>query len=171
MFRKYEYVANKLDEQGKPSFHMKLKMISILQQSTAKRIETIRTIVKFFNDRILIFCGRTDIADGLSIPSYHSKSTEKKVWEDFVEGRIPHLAVVKIGNTGTTYMPLNKVIINYFDSNSQNMTQKIMRCMSLEYDNIDKKCIIYIISSNEPTEIRWLNKAISMFSKDKIHYL
>ena len=81
------------------------------------------------------------------------------------------MAVVKIGNTGVTYKPLNKVIINYFDSNAENLAQKINRCMAMEYNNPDKKAIIYIICSNEIVEQRWLHKALEFFDKNKIKFV
>lgn len=171
LFDTYRYIIDKLEKEGKPSFFMKLKLISILQTSIAKLDKTIDLIHQFKDDRLLIFCGRTEIADNLGIPSYHSKSTEKNVWDDFVNGISKHLAVVKIGQTGITFLPLNRVIINYFDSNEENMTQKIMRCLSLEYNNPEKKAIIYCICSTEEIEFRWLQKALSMFDKNKIKYL
>jgi superfamily II DNA or RNA helicase len=165
----YYIRQEKKDEE--PSFFMRLKIIDILQNSRAKRAKTVELIKEFINDRLLIFTGRTEIADSLGIPSYHSKSIEKKVWEDFVNGVIPHLAVCKIGRVGTTFTPLNKVIINYFSSSSEDLTQKIMRCLSLEYDNPEKKSIIYLITSDENIEITWMNKALTMFDKNKIKYL
>ena len=81
------------------------------------------------------------------------------------------MAVVKIGNTGVTYKPLNKVIINYFDSNAENLAQKINRCMAMEYDTPDKKSHIYIISSDTNVEARWLKKALEFFDKSKIKYV
>jgi superfamily II DNA or RNA helicase len=171
LFDNYNWVANRLAKEGKDNFHLKLKMIRVLQKSRAKASKTIDLIMEFYEERLLVFCGLTEIADRLGIPSYHSKSTEKKVWEDFVSGNIPHLAVVKIGRVGTTFTPLNKVIINYFSSSSEDLTQKILRSMSLEYDNPDKKAIIYCICSTETIEENWLQKALSMFNKDKIHYL
>jgi hypothetical protein len=122
------------------------------------------------NERVLVFCGTVKVASSLGIPSYHSESTDKQVFEDFAEGAGNHLAVVKIGNTGVTYKPLDKVIINYFDSNAENLAQKIMRCTAFEYDNESKKAQIYIISSTEPVEQKWLNKALDLFEKDKIFY-
>ena len=77
----------------------------------------------------------------------------------------------KIGNTGVTYKPLNKVIINYFDSNAENLAQKINRCMAMEYNNPDKKAYIYIISSNEEVELKWLSRALEFFDKNKIKYI
>jgi len=151
-------------------FKLKLSIIRILQKSIAKKDATINLINKYKNDRILVFCGLTDIADNLGISSYHSRSRDKKVWSEFLDGDIPHMAVVKIGNTGTTYMPLSKVIINYFDSNCETLSQKILRCMSLEYDNPDKKALIYIISSDEEIEIKWLIKALDLMNKNKIRF-
>lgn len=43
--------------------------------------------------------------------------------------------------------------------------------MSMEYDNPDKKAHIYIISSNEQVEQKWLNKALEFFDKSKIKYI
>ena len=126
---------------------------------------------KYKDERILVFCGLTKIADELGIPSYHSKSSEKQIFDDFAEGRGNHLAVVKIGNTGVTYKPLNKVIINYFDSNGENLAQKINRCMAMEYNTPDKKAHIYIISSDEEVEAKWLKKALEFFDNSKIKYI
>jgi hypothetical protein len=143
----------------------------IIQSSLAKRNATKRLLATHKDERVLVFCGTTAIADDLGIPSYHSKSSEKKLFEDFAEGEGKHLAVVKIGNTGVTYKPLDKVIINYFDSNAENLAQKINRCMAMEYNTPDKKAHIYIISSDESVEQKWLNKALEFFDKNKIKYV
>jgi hypothetical protein len=105
----------------------------------------------------------------LGIPSFHSKSTDKESFKRFAEGEGNHMAVVKIGNTGVTYKPLNKVIINYFDSNAENLAQKINRCMAMEYNNLDKKARIYIVCTTEPVEEKWLNKALEFFDQSKIN--
>lgn len=164
------YVINKLQKTGKDTMFLRLNRMRIIQNSLSKLNETKRILNKYKDDRILVFCGVTKTADALGIPSYHSKSTEKNIFQDFVDGKGKHLAVVKIGNTGVTYKPLNKIIINYFDSNAENLAQKINRCMAMEYSNPDKKSHIYIISTNEPTEQNWLNKALEFFDDDKIHY-
>jgi hypothetical protein len=43
--------------------------------------------------------------------------------------------------------------------------------MAMEYDTPDKKAQIYIISSNEKVEEKWLNKALEFFDKSKIKYV
>jgi hypothetical protein len=63
------------------------------------------------------------------------------------------------------------VIINYFDSNAENLAQKINRAMGFEYNNPDKKAHIYIITSDQGIELAWLTKALAFFDKSKIKYI
>jgi superfamily II DNA or RNA helicase len=170
-FDSYGWVIDSLERQGKATMFLRLARMRIIQSSLAKLEATRKLLAKHKDERVLVFCGITKIADSLGIPSYHSKSDEKQVFEDFAEGKGNHLAVVKIGNTGVTYKPLNRVIINYFDSNAENLAQKINRCMAMEYNTPDKKAHIYIISSNEDVELKWLRKALEFFDKDKIKYI
>jgi superfamily II DNA or RNA helicase len=170
-FDNYGWVIDQMERQGKNTMFLRLGRMRIIQSSLAKLNATRRILQNNPNDRILVFCGVTKTADALGIPSYHSKSGEKQMFEDFASGVGNHMAVVKIGNTGVTYKPLNKVIINYFDSNAENLAQKINRCMAMEYNNPDKKAQIYIISSNEDVELKWLKKALEFFDKSKIKYV
>lgn len=170
-FVAYGYVIDSLERQGRSTMFLRLARMRIIQNSIAKMEKTRELLKKHRDERILVFCGVTKIADQLGIQSYHSKKEEKKVFDDFVEGKGKHLAVVKIGNTGVTYKPLNRVIINYFDSNGENLAQKINRCMAMEYDNPDKKAHIYIVCSNEDVERKWLKKALEFFDKTKIKYI
>jgi superfamily II DNA or RNA helicase len=165
------WVVNRMQSNGSDTMFMRLARMRLIQSSLAKTNATKALLNKYKDERVLVFCGVTKIADSLGIPSYHSKSSEKEMFQKFAEGEGNHLAVVKIGNTGITYKPLNKVIINYFDSNAENLSQKIMRCMAMEYNTPDKKAHIYIISSDESVELRWLNKALEFFDKNKIKYL
>lgn len=170
-FDAYGYVINSLEAQGKSTMFLRLARMRIIQNSIAKMEKTRELLKKHKDERVLVFCGVTKIADQLGIPSYHSKKEEKEIFDNFVNGKGKHLAVVKIGNTGVTYKPLNRVIINYFDSNGENLAQKINRCMAMEYDNPDKKAQIYIISSDETVELKWLGKALEFFDKNKIKYV
>ena len=170
-FDALSWVIDQNEQRGQNTMFLRLNRMRIIQKSIAKLEATKRILNSHPNDRILVFCGVTEIADNLGCPSYHSKSNEKQMFLDFAEGKGNHMAVIKIGNTGVTYKPLNKVIINYFDSNGENMAQKILRCMAMEYDNLDKKAEIVIISSNEPVEFKWLKKALEFFDKEKIKYI
>lgn len=170
-FNEFTYVINKIEDDGGDSKFMRLARMRIVQNSLSKLSKTKQLLKEMQDERILVFCGVMSVADNLDIPSYHSKSREKKIFEEFAEGTGNHLAVIKIGNTGITYKPLNKVIINYFDSNAENLAQRVLRCMSIEYDNPDKRAHIYIISSTEEVEDKWLTKALEFFSPEKIKWL
>ena len=165
------WVINKLQNAGNDTMFIRLARMRLIQSSLAKVKATRALLEKHAEERVLVFCGTTAVADNLGIPSYHNKSKEKEIFEEFAEGEGNHLAVVKIGNTGVTYKPLNKVIINYFDSNAENLAQKINRCMAMEYNTPDKKAHIYIVSSNEDVELKWLQSALSFFSPEKIKYI
>lgn len=170
-FDAYGYVINSLEAQGKATMFLRLARMRIIQNSVAKMEKTRDLLKKHKDERVLVFCGVTKIADSLGIPSYHSKKDEKQLFEDFASGKGNHMAVVKIGNTGVTYKPLNRVIINYFDSNAENLAQKINRCMAMEYNNPEKKAQIYIVCSDEDVEAKWLKKALEFFDKNKIKYI
>ncbi len=150
---------------------IKLARMRIVQNSLAKMKMTRKILAENKDQRILVFCGVTAIADQIGCPVYHSKAGEKEVFRKFAEGEGNHLAVVKIGNTGVTYKPLNRVVVNYFDSNAENLAQKILRCMAMEYNTPDKKALITIICSDEPVERGWLKKALDFFEPSKIKYL
>lgn len=169
-FDAYTWVINNMEMEGRDTMFLRLSRMRVIQNSIAKVEMTKKLIERHKDERVLVFCGITKIADSLGIPSYHSKSSEKKIFTDFAEGKGNHLAVVKIGNTGVTYKPLNRVIINYFDSNSENLAQRINRCMAMEYTNPDKKAYIYIVSSDEEVEKKWLRKALEFFDHRKIKY-
>lgn len=169
-FDAYGWAINQLDLRGQNAMFLRLARMRIIQNSVAKMEKTRALLAKHKDERVLVFCGVTAIADQLGIPVYHSKAGDKQVFEDFAAGKGNHLAVVKIGNTGVTYKPLNRVIINYFDSNAENLAQKINRCMAMEYNTPDKKAHIYIVCSAEEVERKWLRKALEFFDKDKIVY-
>lgn len=170
-FKALSYVINKMMYSGSGNtMFLRLARMRLIQNSLAKLNKTKQLLQQYKDERILVFCGITKIADELGIPSHHSKSKDKEAFKRFAEGEGKHMAVVKIGNTGITYKPLNKVIINYFDSNAENLAQKINRCMAMEYNTPDKKADIYIICSDEDVEQKWLNKALEFFDRNKIIY-
>lgn len=166
----YGAVIKKMEDEKKDTFFPRLARMRLIQNSLAKLNATKEILNSRKNERILVFCGLIDIVEKIGCPVYHSGIKGKKVFEDFVGGKGKHMAVVKIGNTGTTYTPLDKTIVNYFDSNSENLTQKILRCMAMEYNNKEKKAKIWLISSNEDFELKWLRKALEFFDPAKIKY-
>lgn len=164
-------VIEKFEENGKDTKLLRFNRMRFLQNLPSKRNLVKRLLIDYKDERVLVFCGTIKMADSLGIPSHHSKSKSDEGFSTFVEGKGNHFAVVKIGNTGVTFFPLSRVIITAFDSNSENLTQKIFRSMSIEYNNPEKKALIYIISSTEKVERNWLNRALEMFDRNKIKYI
>lgn len=167
-FDSYTFVINKLKEKNKPFMFLALSRMRIIQNSIAKLEATKKLLREFKDERVLVFCGLIKIAEQLGIPVEHSKGGEGNL-KEFSEGNGNHLALIKLGNTGITFKPLNKIIINYFDSNSENLEQKIGRAMNLEF--VGQVADIYLITSNEEAELKWMNKALQNFDKSKINYI
>lgn len=170
-FDGYTHVINKMEDMGKDTFFLRLSRMRLIQNSIAKKNKTIELLKQYSEERILVFTGLKKIADNLGIPSYHSTTKDKESFAKFASGEGNQLAVVGIGSSGVTYLPLNRIIISYFSSDPQDLCQKINRATNFEYNNPDKKAHIYIISSTEETEIKWLKRALQFFSKEKIKYL
>lgn len=168
-FDAYMWVKKELEAKKEPYFFLDLKMISIIQNSHSKLMKTRELLHSFRNQRCLVFTGLTSIADQLEVPVYHSKSKNKEVFEDFCAGRnYNHLACVKLVQSGITIMPLSHSIINYTSGNPEDTCQKICRMLNMEYDNLNKKASIHIISTDEEFETDRLTTALSFFDKKKI---
>ena len=169
--RALTWVINSMDIKRKNANFMRMARMRVLQKSISKLKRTIEVLRENPKARMLVFCGVIEIAESLGIPTHHGKSKDKELFQEFVDGKINKLAVVKIGGSGVTYTKLNRIIINSFDSNAEKLAQKINRAMSMEYDNPDKRAEILILSSNDDTELNWLRKTLEFFDKSKITYV
>lgn len=168
----FDRLTNKLFDLNTPikTKMLRLQRMGLIKKSKAK-IDLTKKILEDLSDkRVLVFTGLTEVADGLGIDSYHSKNDDESVKDKFLAGDISKLAIVNKLNTGITFAKLNTAVINFFDSNSENMAQKISRVTCMEYDNPDKIAHIIIITSDEEVELKWLNKSLSFFDPSKITY-
>lgn len=162
------YVKNKMEEENKSYFHIDLKIISLLQNSIAKKQKTIELLNQSKNERVLVFCGSTNIADSLNIPTYHSKSKEKKVFEDFCNGLGTHLATIKMMDSGVTILPISKGLINYTSGSPEETGQKLCRFLGIEYNTPNKKADLHIICSDTDFEKSRIKTALLFFDENKI---
>jgi superfamily II DNA or RNA helicase len=149
---------------------LRLTRMRIFKSSQAKIDLTKKILNDLKNNRVLVFTGLTEVADSLGIESYHSKNKNEIGKDRFINGKSKHLAVVNKLKAGITFPKLNTVILNSFDSNSENTAQKISRATCMEYDNPDKVAHIIIITTNEPIELEWLKKTLEFFDDKKIFY-
>lgn len=162
---------NMLKDNKKPYFFVDLAIINLLQNSEAKKQKTIQLLNKYDDERILVFCGTTETADDLGIPSYHSKTKEKEILDSFCKGKGKHMATIRMMQSGITILPISKGVINYMSGNPEDSAQKICRFLGIEYDNLDKKADIHIICTDTDFEKERLKTALMFFDEKKIvHY-
>jgi len=166
-----DYLKGESDN-PKTKHMMNLRMINTIQNSMAKAMKTIDLLSEFTGERVLVFCGVTEVADNLGIPVYHSKAREKDIFLDFCvgAGTVNQLATIKMMQAGITITPINKGIINYMSGNPEDSAQKICRFLGLEYSNPGKKAEIHIVSTNEDFELSRLRTGLVFFDPAKITY-
>ncbi len=161
----YTYV---IEKQGQ-NLLLNLARMRVIHNSLAKTESTKHLLNSLRNERVLVFCANNKVAKSLGCIVHTSKFNNQADFDKFILGKgNKHLAVCKIGNTGVSFKNLDHIIVNAFDSNSENLTQRI--CRSLILDEKGKISNIYIITSDEKAELRWLEKSLEFFDKTKIKY-
>ena len=122
------------------------------------------------NQRALVFSGTIEIADQLGIPVFHSKAKDIEVRDAFCRGEGDYLSTVDMFEAGVTVKPIKVAIISSFDSNPENLAQRISRLTGFEYDNPSKVAKIYIVCT-DTIEKGWLTKALEFFDLSKVTYI
>ena len=149
-----------------------IQRMQIFKKSRGKAAVTLKLIerARKNNQRALIFCGTTEIADSLGIPVFHSKAKDLDLRDTFCSGVGQFLATVDMFEAGVTVKPIDVAIINSFDSNPENLAQRISRLTGYEYDNPEKLAKIYIVCT-KTVEEQWLEKALEFFDLSKVNYI
>lgn len=168
--QKYNAISWVIKNKGQNLF-LSLSRMRIIHNSLAKTEITKQILNKLKDKRVLVFCANNKVAKELGCKVHTAKFNDQDEFEKFIgdQSKYNHMAVCKIGNTGVSFKLLDHIVINAFDSNSENLTQRI--CRSLILDEKDKISNIYIISSTEEAELKWLEKSLEFFDKNKIKYL
>jgi superfamily II DNA or RNA helicase len=166
---RYERMSKKieiLEETHMDTFSLRIRRMQLLQNSYSKYQYIMRILEKYKDERLLLFCATTDMADSFGIPSYHSKKKEERMLEAFCKGEGKHLVAVKMLSAGITFKPLNLGIISCVDSNSENFGQKVARFLNYEFEG--GKAVIYIISSDTSVEKKWIRQALEFLDDTKV---
>lgn len=164
----YTYVIEGLRRQNKDTMYLAIHRNNILKSCYSKQIEIKNLLKKMKDKRVLIFTGLQKVSDNLDIPSYHSKSKSDKNYQDFMDKKINHLALVNMGGIGTTYGDLDSIIMSNFTYNSENTLQQLCRALVLDYN--DKVADLHIITTSEPAEIKKLKESLKIFDNNKINW-
>ncbi len=167
---KYNAISWVIKNKGQSLF-LSLARMRIIHNSLSKLETTKQILNKLKDERVLVFCANNKIAKQLGCKVHTSKFKDQDEFDRFIgdTSKHNHYAVCKIGNTGVSFKSLAHIVVNAFDSNSENLTQRI--CRSLILDGQDKVSNIHIISTNEEVELKWLKKSLEFFDQSKIKYL
>lgn len=167
--QKYRAISWVIENKGQ-SLYLSLSRMRIIHNSLAKTKVTKQILDKLKDKRVLVFCANNKIASSLGCKIHTAKFNNQDEFEKFIgdTSKFNHFAVCKIGNTGVSFKSLDHIVINAFDSNSENLTQRI--CRSLILDEKDKVSNIFIVTSTEKAELKWLEKSLEFFDQNKIKY-
>lgn len=165
----YRAISWVIENKGQSLF-LSLKRMRIIHNSIAKIEATKRILQSLKDKRVLVFCANNKVATALGCHIHTAKFNNQEQFDKFVaaDSKHKHQAVCKIGNTGLSFKSLENIVVNAFDSNSENLTQRI--CRSLILDAPGKISNIYIVSSTEKAELKWLEKSLEFFDQKKIKH-
>jgi hypothetical protein len=162
----YSWVIDKLIRERRNVMHLSLARNRLSLSSIGKMKHLQAILQQMESKRVVVFTGLSKVADGVGIPSYHSKSKTNDAFIDFQEGRENHLALAAMGKMGVTYPNLDSVILTNFVYNAEENAQILNRCIKLDYK--DKIADMHILCLNEPAEIKKLREGLSLLDSSKI---
>ena len=164
----FNYVIESNKRKGANNKFFYIQRNNLVKNSISKN-KAILNLLKTLDGRVLVFVGSIKAAEKLKIPVFHSKTKDIQEFEDFKSGKTKQLAVIGIGGSGVTYLQLSHLIIANITWNEEDISQKIFRCMLLDYDN--KVADIHILISSEETDLKKCKQALSMLDQNKIIWL
>lgn len=131
----------------------------------SKQEWTKKLIKQLGKQKKLIFTMLTD--NDLTKYKHDSKTKEDNL-SLFIEDKINELQVVKMASVGVTVPNLKCCIFHQMNSSSETGMQSIMRACNYQDG---QKAVIYILCYQDTQDEKWVDKAVSMFPKDKINYI
>jgi len=165
----YSFVIDKMVKGGKNYMHLALTR-NRLSTSSIGKINAVKELLDELKDkRTIVFCGITETADSLGIPSYHSKSKDDSNFQAFQKKEINHLALAEMGKTGVSYTNLDSVILMNATSNKESTAQLLNRAIKLDYAG--KVADLHVIVLNEKPELKKIKESLSMLDSTKIRYV
>jgi superfamily II DNA or RNA helicase len=164
----FSYVIQQMVYKGANFMHLALSRNRLSLSSIGKMNFLKKLLEQLKDKRVIIFTGLADVADGIGIPSYHSKSENDENLQRFQREEINQLALVEKGKSGLTYKNLDCVILLNFSYNMESSAQSVSRSLMLDYK--DKVADLHVISLYESPEIRKVKESLSMLDSSKIKY-
>lgn len=166
----YSFVIQRMQREYRNFMHLALSRNRLSLKSLGKTQYLKKLLVeKMQQKRVVIFTGLAEVADSLGIASFHSKSKDKKGFDDFMTEQVNWLALAAMGKMGVSYPNLDAVILLNFTYNAEESSQILNRAIKLDY--VGKVADLHIICLNEPPELKKVKESLSMLDKSKITYI
>lgn len=165
----YDRLIKKLDDSE--GFRQREKAYILLLnalKSFDTKTEYVKKLLKYIDNKCIIFCNTQEQADTITTYSYHSKNpNSKRNLEWFEQGRIEKLSCVQQLNEGINIPDLKTGIIMHSYANERQATQRIGRLLRLP---VDQTACIHIIVFEDTLDEIWINKALESFDEENIYY-
>lgn len=149
---------------GKERMFHSLARMRFINTSYSLTSKVKNFLVKNPNKRFLLFVADEKTGKRYGIPMFNSKSKDCSNLENFQNGKINGLCLIKKGSAGVTYPNLQDIIITNINSNGENLEQQIGRSLLTDTD----KSNIHIFISNQRFQLKWLEKALENIDKTRI---
>lgn len=156
-----------LNSFGESQKFARINRMQWINKCNSLKENTLKLINELKDKRFLLYGADTNFVDSLGIPTFHNKNKLNNNLELFKNETINQLGLVQFASQGVTFKNLDTIIITNINSNSENLFQKLARSLLLDSDNISK---IYIITSDEEFQIKWLMSALADVPNNKIKY-
>lgn len=163
----YSFIIEKMKREKRNFMFLALQRNSLAQKSIGKRKKCLELLKQMKDKRVIIFTGFSEQADNLGIPSFHSKSKDDNM-SRFNNLEFNHLALANMGRIGKSYNKLDSIILLSWTGNEEDVFQRVSRAMLLDYKS--KIADIHLICIQENSEIKKLEKALSLLDQNKIKW-
>lgn len=142
---------------------------NLLYNTEASKKKAKELIDSLKEEKVLIFALRTSVADELAEKSFHSKSKNVDVLDEFKISENGHLSTVNVINEGITISHLNHIVCHTITSNTEDFQQKLGRGLQLGEVN-DKVCNVHVVVIQNTQSEKWIEEACKSLNQEKIYY-
>ena len=156
-YKSYKYWTKQITIAPTKTNRLKRANLLYSLESKAKLAKEVLDVLRIKEKRTIVFTKRINIANLISKYVIHSKNRNNSFIEDFNSKKINELCSVEMLNEGITLLDVDSVIIESFDSNQNNLLQRVGR--SLLYKE-GKTIVVFILVAEGTVEEDWIKKII-----------
>jgi superfamily II DNA or RNA helicase len=163
-------IIKKAAGMGRPGWLQALctKRMHLIYNFKSKAIVARQILVRIPDtERVIVFCGSKEQADGMGIPAYHS-STGDQALLDFKAEKINRIAVVKAVDEGQNLPNVDTLVIIQAESVARSTVQRLGRGIRFRPNH---KARVFMLATQNTKDVDWVESALFELDKTKVtHY-